>query len=736
MVAVDESGPPTTASAPAPRGIVARLATAASRAPRVTLVLAAVLVALCGALGGSLTGKLSAGGFLDADSESSRAARVLTDNFGLTGMQMVLLVTAPETATADTVPAAGREIVAELRADPDVAGAQGPWDGGPATLIGTDGRTAAIIVNLRGDDNTAMNTAHRLAERYIGKRAGAEVTAGGQALTFYDVNKIATADVARAELITVPLSLLLLALLLRSGIGAAIPVVSGVIAIAGTVGILALLALAAEVSVFALNVTMAMGLALSIDYSLLIINRFREFLDDGLDRPAAIVAAVATSGRAVLFSGLTVALSLAGAMFFPMTFLRSIAIAGIAVVGLSVLLALTCVPAMLALFGDRIERNRRRGGPIEETRFYRLARFAQRRAVPVTAVIVLTLLALGLPLRDIQLGLPDDRVLPADTGVHAVGDAVREDFALQAAGTIYLALPEVRPESVAAVREYAARLSALDGAAGVSGSLGEYAAGVGRSVLDPVLPGPAYLAVLTPHDPHSEEGERLLSAVHAVAAPTEVLVGGLGQQSRDTAEGIAAALGPALAWIVGSTLLLLLLLTGSVLLPIKAVVLNLLSLSASFGALVWIFQEGHLGGLGTEATGVTIATVPIVLFCSAFGLSMDYEVFLLSRFQEEWRRRNGRTRADNDAAVAVGTARSGRVITAAALVMVVAFAGTITSEVAIIRAVGVGLTLAVLIDATLIRLLLVPAVMRLAGAWNWWTPAPLRSLSARFEITH
>ncbi|MGW0248463.1 MMPL family transporter [Nocardia goodfellowii] len=705
------------------------------RAPRLTLVVAAVLVAMCGALGGSLTEKLSAGGFLDPDSESSRAARVLTDNFGLTGMQMVLLVAGSEGTSEADMSGVGRGIVAELRADPDVAGAQGPWDGGPAELVGKDSRTAAIIVNLRGDDNTAMKSAHRLAERYVGERAGTVISAGGQALTFYDVNKIAAEDVARAELITVPLSLLLLALLLRSGIGAAIPVVSGIIAIAGTVGILALMALTSEVSVFALNVTMAMGLALSIDYSLLIINRFREFLDEGMDRPAAIVAAAATSGRAVVFSGITVGLSLVGAMFFPMTFLRSVAIAGIAVVALSVVLALTCVPALLALFGSRIEHRRRRGAPVEETRFYKLARFAQRRAVPVTVAIVLTLLALGLPLRDIRLGLPDDRVLPPDTGVHMVGDAVRDDFPLQLAGTVHLALPQVGPESVAGVHDYAATVSGLPGVAAVTGSLGVYSGGVRQSPIGDFVAGPVYLAVLTTFDPHSNEGEQLLSAVHAVPTPTEVLVGGLGQQSRDTAEGIADAIGPALAWIMGSTLLLLLLLTGSVLLPFKAVVLNFLSLSASFGALVWIFQEGHLGGLGTEATGTTIATVPIILFCSAFGLSMDYEVFLLARFKEEWRR-SGMTRADNDTAVAIGIARSGRVITAAALVMVVAFAGTITSDVAIIRAVGVGLALAILIDATLIRLLLVPAVMRMAGKWNWWAPSALRPMLARFEITH
>lgn len=268
---------------------------------------------------------------------------------------------------------------------------------------------------------------------------------------------------------------------------------------------------------------------------------------------------------------------------------------------------------------------------------------------------------------------------------------------------------------------------------GVGGSTGIYISGVRRSSDPPPNAGPAYLTVSTTYDANSAEGKALLAAVRQVPAPTQVLVTGSAQQNSDIVSGITTAFPRAALWIFVSTFVLLLLLTGSLLLPAKAVVLNLLSLSASFGALVWVFQEGHLGGLGTQSTGVIIATVPIMLFCSTFGLSMDYEVFLLSRFKEEWRRSAG-DRAGNDEAVAVGIARSGRVITTAAAVMIVAFAGILGSDVAIIRMLGFGLTLAILVDVTLIRLLLVPAVMRLAGTWNWWAPGFLRPLLSKFEV--
>ncbi|WP_083885358.1 MMPL family transporter [Nocardia thailandica] len=718
-------------------GLLGRLTGAAQRAPRLTLLVAALFLVLGGAAGSTLTDELSAGGFVDPAAESSRAAGILVDEFGLTSMQMVFTVTGDDGVLGAATTAAGRRLAEDLRTEAAVAGVLTPWDSGPASaaLISTDRRVGALVVSLRGADDEAMNTAHRLAESRSGTHDGITVAAGGPALAYYEVNHTATEDGSRAEMITLPLSMLVLALLLRSVIAAAIPVAAGAVAIGVTVAALAGLSLITEVSVFAVNATGAMGLALSIDYALLIISRFREYLDEGVEHPAAVSLAVGATARAVVFSGLTLTLSLLGAMFFPIAFVRSMSIAGIVVVALAVLLALTCVPAMLVLFGQRIERRRTPAPPVERSRFFRTARFAQRRPVLVSVLIVAGLLALGAPALGMRLGLPDDRVLPRDSAVHQVGDTLREQFPIQLAGTFYLAVPGVTSGDATALADYAAELSRLPGVSAVTGTPGNFLGGARQGTAVPVADGAAYLAVATRFEPNSAQAGDLLDRIHAVATPLPVLVGGLTQQNADLVTAIERGFPRALVWIVVTAFLLLLCMTGSVLLPLKAVALNCLSLSASFGALVWIFQSGHLGGLGTVVTGVTICTIPIVLFASTFGLSMDYEVFLLSRFKQQWEA-SGRTRADNDLAVAVGTARSGRVITAAALVMVIAFSGLIFSEVAVNRILGLGMTLAIVLDATLLRLLLVPAVMRLAGTWNWWAPAPLRPFLARFEIRH
>lgn len=529
-----------------------------------------------------------------------------------------------------------------------------------------------------------------LSERHTGDRDGVSVRAGGQAMAFEEINAAASRDLVLAEGIAVPLTFLLLVLFLRSVIAAAVPVVVGVLAIVGTTGVLYLLTFLTELSVFALNITTALGLALAIDYSLLLIGRYREEISRGLPHEQALSSAMRHGGRAVVFSGVIVGTALIGLWVFPMAFLRSIGYAGVAVVVLSIVLAITCVPALLALFGPRMNRKpQREAASAETTRLYHLARAVQRRpllaALPVLAVLLLA----GSPVLDLRVGLPDDRVLSTEAQSRAVGD--------RTAG-VYAAGSSAGPAT---------------GAFGSDGS--------------------AHLTIATALNPDSDVGRAQLDALRAVEAPGDVLVGGLAQQTADTSAGISRGFVIALLWIVVTTVILLFLLTGSILLPMKALVLNTLSLSATFGALVWVFQEGHLAGLGTTATGYTVATVPVLLFCVAFGLSMDYEVFLLSRFTEEWER-SPRARGDVDTAVAVGSARSGRVVTAAALLMAVVFVGIATSEVSIMRALGVGLALAVVLDAVLVRTILVPAAMRIAGIANWWTPRWLAPVVARARL--
>ncbi|MEW1740878.1 MMPL family transporter [Nocardia beijingensis] len=714
-------------------GVIARVAEICARAPKVVLVVAGVAFLVFGSLGGLVTDRLTSGGFVDPDAESAHAADVLAAEHGVSPMQLIFAVDAPGGADSPAGRAAAERIVSDLRQDDRVSTVTSWLEPTGAALVSRDHRTGLVIAGLDGDDDTAQRTAHDLADRHTGDRGDVAVLAGGQAMAFEEINAAASRDLVLAEAIAVPLTFLLLMLFLRSVIAAAVPVVVGVLAIVGTTAVLFALTFLTELSIFALNVTTALGLALAIDYSLLLIGRYREEISRGLPHEQALSSAMRHGGRAVVFSGAIVGTALVGLWVFPMAFLRSIGYAGVAVVVLSILLALTCVPALLALFGPRMNRKPpREAVPAESTRLYRVARAVQRRPLLAALPVLALLLLAGSPVLDVRVGLPDDRVLAADAQSRQVGDRIRDGFDQNITGTVHIVVTGARAERLG---EYAAGLSRVPGVTAVSGPAGVYVAGSaagpadGRAGSD----GSAHLTVATALNPYSDEGRDQLDAIRAVDAPGEVLVGGLAQQTADTSAGISRGFVVALPWIVVTTALLLFLLTGSIVLPLKALLLNTLSLSATFGALVWVFQEGHLACLGTTATGYTVATVPVLLFCVAFGLSMDYEVFLLSRFTEEWERSPG-TRAAADTAVAVGLARSGRVVTAAALLMAVVFVGIATSEVSIMRALGVGLALAVVLDAALVRTILVPAAMRIAGTANWWTPRLLAPVVARVRL--
>ncbi|MBF6194325.1 efflux RND transporter permease subunit [Nocardia sp. CDC186] len=722
-----------TADTAGATGVIARVAEICARAPKLVLVVAGVAFLVFGSLGGLVTDRLTSGGFVDPDAESAHAADVLAAEHGVSHMQLIFAVDAPGGADSPAARAAADRIVTDLRRDDRVSTVTSWLEPTGAALVSRDHRTGLVIAGLDGDDDTAQRTAHALAERHTGDRDGVAVLAGGQAMAFEEINAAASRDLVLAEAIAVPLTFLLLVLFLRSVIAAAVPVVVGVLAIVGTTAVLFALTFLTELSIFALNITTALGLALAIDYSLLLIGRYREEISRGLPHQQALSSAMRHGGRAVVFSGVIVGTALVGLWVFPMAFLRSIGYAGVAVVVLSILLALTCVPALLALLGPRMNRKPpREAAPAESTRLYRVARAVQRRPLLAALPVLALLLLAGSPVLDLRVGLPDDRVLAADAQSRQVGDRIRDGFDQNITGTVHIVVTGAPAERLG---EYTAGLSRVHGVTAVSGPAGVYVAGSAAGPADGRTGsgGSAHLTVATALNPYSDEGRDQLDAIRAVDAPGNILVGGLAQQTADTSAGISRGFVVALLWIVATTALLLFLLTGSIVLPLKALVLNTLSLSATFGALVWIFQEGHLGCLGTTATGYTVATVPVLLFCVAFGLSMDYEVFLLSRFTEEWER-SPRTRADADTAVAVGLARSGRVVTAAALLMAVVFVGIATSEVSIMRALGVGLALAVVLDAALVRTILVPAAMRIAGTANWWTPRLLAPVVARMRL--
>lgn len=714
--------------------MIDKLIAPALRTPKLVLALVAIAFVLCGALGTQAGARLSNGGFVSTHSESEQVARVLERDYGMSGMQLVLTVESPRGAQDPAAAALGKNIAQRLRGDSRVSAAVSPWTDPTLTktLLSTDGRIGLIVANVRGDENTSPGAARDLADEFTGAHGDITVQAGGQAMIWNETSEQTQKDLGLAEAIALPLTFLLLVWYLRSLVAAAIPFATGVVAIAGASAVLYLLTFVIELSVFALNIITALGLALAVDYSLLIIGRYREEIAAGRDRTAALTVAMRRGGRAVAFSGITVGIALVGMVFFPMGFLRSMAAAGLAVVALSIVLALTLVPALLMVLGDRINRKPlREAAPVEDSVLYRVARGVQRRPALCALPVLALLLILGAPIADLKLGLPDDRVLPATLSSHRVGDLLRNRFDDNATGAVHIIVRAPGND----VSAYASALSRVPGVEAVIAPSGTYAHErmIAPGAATATGPDSVHLTVATRLDPYSDRAQRQLDALRAIDAPGPTLFGGAAQQTADAAHGVAQGVPKALAWIGIVTFVLLLLLTGSVVLPLKALVLNVLSLSATFGALVWIFQDGHLGGLGTEATGYTIATMPVLLFCVAFGLSMDYEVFLLARFTEEWRR-SAKTRADNDTAVALGIARSGRIVTAAALLMAVVFAGIAASQVTMNRMLGVGLALAVLLDATLVRMVLVPAFMRVMGTANWWAPPRSRPLLERAAL--
>ncbi|MGX7695484.1 MMPL family transporter [Gordonia polyisoprenivorans] len=727
--------------------------------PKTVLAVAFVLLVGGGLYGASAAGHLLAGGYEDPNSESAKAASVIDKTFDRGGPQFVLKLDGAPGVDMATDPAAkttGQQIVSELSSSGHV---QQPilsvWtnpDLAPA-LLSKDKSSALIVTTLAGGENDAPRYAEELAQRYSGTREGITIRAGGQAMVFHDVNAQTTRDLAVAEAIAIPISFLVLIVVFGGVVAALLPILVGVVAIVATFAMLRVIGSMTDVSIFALNLTTAMGLALAIDYTLLMVTRYREELAAGRDTRSAIAVMMQTAGRTVTFSGVTVALSLCALAIFPMYFLRSFAYAGLGVVVVAVLAALVLTPAMLMLLGPRIDaldarrplrrllgRNAPAPVPIEQGRWYRFVRGVLRHAVPVGAGAILVLLVLGAPFASITFGFPDDRVLPKTATVHQVSQEMRADFAENLSG----ALTAVVTGGTDPTRiDYAQTLSRVDGISSVSGAAGTFVDG--RQVAPP-QPGDlhtaadgtttALLSVSGSAEPLTDAGADELAALRAAPVPEGMTsqFAGLQASNTDTVDSIYAHLPWVLGVIAIATFILLFLFTGSVVLPLKALVLNVLSLSATFGAMVWFFQEGHLGGLGTTATGFLVATMPVLMFCIAFGLSMDYEVFLLGRIREEWLA-SDRTRAANDHAVAIGLARTGRVITAAALLMSIVFAGIAASQVSFMRMFGVGLTLAVLMDATVIRMLLVPAFMRIAGRANWWAPRPLRALHDRIGLT-
>ncbi|WP_067852133.1 MMPL family transporter [Nocardia shimofusensis] len=726
------------------------LARFATTRPRVVLAAALLVMLACGAFGASAASHMKAGGFVTGELESVRSGEFLSEHFPGGATNYILLVTAPEGADSPAARAAGEKAVAQLTQFDEVSGVQSYWttraDLAPA-LRSKDGKSALVIAYVAGDDSELTERADRISQQVQTSENGVTVRAGGLGAAFADMNTQISKDLIVAEAIAIPLTGLLLVLVFGSVVAAAMPVAIGLFAVVAALGILRTLTVVTDVSIYALNMTTALGLALAIDYSLFIVSRYREELARGLDPAAAVVRSVQTAGRTVVYSALVVALSLAALAVFPQYFFKSFAYAGVAVVCAAAAAAVIVLPAMLVLLGDRVNAWDLRAGvrrllgrpepvpvPADRSFWYRWVIAVMRRAIPVALLTTVLLLLVGSPFLGAQFGYPDDRAL-SDAPSREVGDELRANFQADMATSILIALPEFEG-GVSEIGDYAAALSKVPDVPAVLSGAGVYLDGL---KVAPPLPGMisdagAFVSVGTRIDPYSGAGKDQLAQLREVPAPGETLFGGPGALNQDSLTAIGERLPLAAVLIAVTTLVLLFLFTGSLLLPIKALALNMLSLAATFGAMVWVFQEGHLSGLlGFTPTGNLDLSMPILMFSIAFGASMDYEVFLLSRIREEWLA-GPKTAEGNTHAVAMGVARTGRIFTAAALLMSIVFFAVATSGVTAMKLFGIGCALAVLSDATVIRGLLAPALMRLLGTANWWAPRPLAALHARFGL--
>ncbi len=720
-----------------------RLGRLTVRRRRLLLALTVLFMFLAAGLGSGVFGRLEGGGFDDPGSESTQARRVLEDTFGAGDPNLVLLVTAGDgSVDSEATARAGLALTEAVAASDRVTAARSYWTlGSPPPLRSTAGDKALVLARVDGTDNEIVDAVESIKDDVAGDDGVIVVQAGGGAAINADMTKTLEGDLSKAESIAIPITLVLLVLVFGSLVAAGLPLLVGLLSIVGTFLALFLISTVTDVSVYSINLTTALGLGLAIDYSLFIVSRYREELRNGLEPHDAVVRTVETAGRTVAFSALTVAVSLSALLVFPLYFLRSFAYAGIAVVLAAMTAALVSLPALLAVLGRRVDSLRlfHRDPKPEGTGFwYRVATAVMRRPVVVGVTVIALLLVLGAPFLRVVFGLPDDRALPPSAQSRQVSEALRSEFDGNSGESFAVVIDGIGDPTARApeISAFAAEVSSLDGVARVTTVTGVYQRGSQVSALasdgvDYAQPTGTWLTVVPSIPLTSPAGEALVGEVRALDQPFAFGVEGRAAQLVDTKAAIADNLPIAAAIIVVATFVLLFLVFGSLLVPAKAIVLNLLSLTATFGAMVWIFQDGNLSGpLGFTATGTLDVSMPVLMFCIAFGLSMDYEVFLLSRIKEE----HDRT-GDNSASVALGLERTGRIVTAAAALLAVTFLAFATSGVSFIKLFGIGLALAVVMDATVIRGLLVPAFMKLAGEANWWAPAPLRRFHERFGIS-
>jgi uncharacterized membrane protein YdfJ with MMPL/SSD domain len=677
---------------------------------------------LAGAVGGSVADRLDPYGAEDPSTETVKAM----DRLEEAGLRIPAVIAVVEDAPVAKPATKARiqRLERQVRERPEVASVTGFYDTGSRAFVADDGRSTYFAIALKPTEDKPWQEAGADIADELNEEPG--VLVGGAAVAQEQVNKQVEEGLKKAEMLAFPLLFLLSLLFFRSLVASVLPLMIGGLAIVGTFLILRIASELGSISIFALNLTTALGLGLSIDYSLFIVSRYREEIAKSGPGLQAMRRVLATAGRTVFFSSLTVSAALASLLVFPQRFLYSMGLGGALVALFAALISLTVLPAVLTLLGSRVNagapkflqrRAEADARPTQEGFWYRLSRFVMRRPIPVATVSALFLIILGLPFLQIKFDTVDPTVLPESASARQAYDTVSTEFPPYRETPIWIDVEGGGPKAAAAV---AAEVRQVEGVTEVAPP-------------QRLAPGVTALQVVSDNPFITEASQSTVHAIRNLPSPpgATVLVGGATADFIDFQSSLTAHMPIALGIVILATLVILFLMTGSVILPIKSLIMNFLNLSAVFGLLVLIFQDGRLEGfLDYSSPGAIEQTMPILLFAVAFGLSTDYAVFLLSRIKEA--RDNG---ASDSESVAIGLERTGRIVTAAALLFAVAMGAFATSQIIFIKENGVGTALAVLIDASIIRALLVPSLMELLGKWNWWAPAPLRKLHERWGIS-
>lgn len=732
-----------------------RLARLATRRPKIIIGLALLFIGVTLVYGSSVSRYLSDGGQTDPGAQSTRAETLLDQKFPAGQANYVMLLSSPQGVDDPAVVSEARTLQAKLAAQPGVTGVSSYWSTHSSLLRASDGKSALITGFIEGSQNQQAAFVAAFDPKVDGTQGPVKVQLGGAAVVDNVSTSMAKSDISNAEKFGIPLTAIVLMLFFQSFLASALPLAVGVVALIGTNAVLRALTSFTSVSVFALNLATGLALGLASDYGLFIIKRYRDEYHATGDVKHSVRVTLNTAGRTVAYSAGTVVVAMASMTVFPLGFLRSVAYTGIAVVVLSACAALIVLPAGLTLLDKYVDawdlakipgwflrhtilRGRPKKAKKQRGSAWRwIAERVMRHPALYTIGIGAVLAVMIVPFLHATFGLDDDRILPAGTEAHVVQQTLRTDYDGQLADQLDVIANGVSPSAqTAQIGAYAAKLSELPDVIRVEAVTGIYVHGQLTSPASAETagfgsPDATYFAVGSSAPANSAASKAQVDAVRAVPSPWPVLVGGSSADLVDALSSIDSGLPWAIGLIAAITLLLIFLFTGSVLIPFKALLMNLLTLTATFGALTWVFQDDHLSGvLSFPQTGYLDVSLLVLLFTVAFGVSMDFEVFLLSRIKEEYRRTG-----DNRTAIAFGIEKTGSVVTAAAVITSIVFA-TIgaTAHLQNVKMFGAGLALALLLDATVIRSVLAPSLMRLAGRANWWRPSFLNGFYERFKL--